>query len=114
MPGPDPQPPQPHPISAARWLLMLVPSALVIILPALLSVIGNLLGSDVLMPAIAMVAIIGVALGVVLCFEYGDRLEKWLHGEIRNRSRALGYGFLILIVNAIIAFAGCAALAAFP
>ena len=55
----------------------------------------------------------GVVTSLVLCFQFGVLLETWLHGKIKNGYRAFGFGFLILIMNTFISFAGCGVLMAF-
>lgn len=105
MPELDPKPRQTRGVSVGRWFLLLLPSALAIIIPLMLSVIRSVFGTPVVETAIPL-AILSIPAGLVLCFEYGDRLEKWRHGEIRNGYRALGFGFLVLIVNAITALVG--------
>jgi len=111
MPEPEPQPPQLRPISVERWLLMLTPSLLMLIAP----IVGGALargfdkkGEALTSAALGFMLLI-VALGTALCFVLGFLLEKWRVGNLRDWSRPLGYGCLILIVNGIISFAGCAA-----
>jgi len=110
MPDPDPQPPQPRSISPTRWLLMLTPSTLVIAAPLIAQAWSqaNLkLGEDTLGILIVSAAL-GVVTAIVLCFILGVFLEKWHHGNVRSWPRAIGCGFLILIVNGITSVAGCA------
>ena len=52
--------------------------------------------------------LIALAVATVLCFVLGFLLEKRRGGNLRDWSRPIGYGVLILIVNGIISFAGCA------
>ena len=111
MPEPDPQPPQPRPISAERWLLMLTPSLLMLIAPIVGGALARGLdkkGEALTSAALGFMLLI-VALAAALCFVLGFLLEKWRGGNLRGRQHPIGFGFLILIVNGIIAFAGCAA-----
>ena len=106
MPDPDPQPPKPRAVSPARWLLMLLPSVLMIGAPVIGWVsdvfhIYQRVGFD------TNPELLCLALAVPLCFFLGCRLEKWRYGERWNGFNAFGYGFLILIVNGFISFAGC-------
>ncbi len=105
-PEPSPSPPPPRTVPVWKWLLLLTPSVTLFILLTILSVIRKLFGSVAVEITIPMVILILPA-GVVLCFECGDRLEKWRHGEIRNSYRAVGFGFLILIVNVITSIVVC-------
>ncbi len=110
MPDPEPQPPQPRPVSAARWLLLLTPSVLTITAPLVADASSRALhmqGEKSLGAAIGIMLLI-LALATVLCFVLGFLLEKWRGGDLRDWSRPIGYGFLILIVNGIISSAGCA------
>jgi hypothetical protein len=107
MPDPDPQPPQPRPVSAVRWLLMLTPSGLVIAVPMILTAYERLFSPSLMMPSVTII-FLSWAFGLWLCLRFGIRLEKWLHGEIKDSQRAFRYGFLIAFVNGIISFAGCA------
>ena len=110
VPEPDPQPPQPCPVSAARWLLMLTPSVLAIAAPFIGELGGyavNMRGEQALGATIGFILLM-LALATVLCFVLGFLLVKWRGGSLRDRSRPIGYGVLILIMNGIIAFAGCA------
>ena len=93
-------------------MLLLVPSVVVIVLPFTLSMIRSLFGASVAVIAIPWV-ILSLPVALVLCFEYGDQLEKWRHGEIRNGYRAFGFGVLILIVNAVTTLVGFGLVAIF-
>lgn len=87
---------------------MMVPSMLVIAVPPIAeawaranhqrSELGMLIGLTLLNSMVA----------IVLCFVFGFLAERWRWGSIRNGLRAVGFGFLILFMNGIIAFAGCA------
>ena len=110
MPDPDPQPPQPRSTSPARWLLMLTPSVLTIASPLIAqawSQANRKPGEDTL-GILILSELLSVVAAIVLCFILGVFLEKWHHGNVRSWPRAIGCGFLILIVNGIISFAGCA------
>ncbi|MEO6788755.1 MAG: hypothetical protein ABI318_21750 [Chthoniobacteraceae bacterium] len=106
MPEPDPQPPKPRAVSPARWLLMLLPSVLVLSVPIIADTLNRFHLADsegffgpMLTTYLAVV--------VMLCFGLGFRLDKWRHEKIESVARAVSYGFLILFVNLLIAFAGC-------
>ena len=106
MPDPDPQPPKPRAVSPARWLLMLLPSVLAIGAPFIawgadVAHIHRRVGFDV------TVEMLCLYLALPLSFFLGYRLEKWWHGEKWDGLRVFGYGFMILIVNGFISFAGC-------
>ena len=71
MPEPDPQPPQPRPISPALWLQMLLPSVLVLSTLAFARMFENAsLGS-----LCAMIYSIWV-FAFYLCFRFGFMLER--------------------------------------
>jgi hypothetical protein len=106
MSDPVPQPPQPHPISAAQWLSLLSPSAFTIAVPLVLSTLRTLTRSLWMDEPVGLL-LLNLFVGIVLCFVFGVRLEKWRRGSVQNDFRALGYGFLILVVNTFISFAGC-------
>ena len=110
MPEPDPQPPHPRPISAARWLLLLTPSVLTITAPLVADASSRALHMQVekSLGAAIGISLLILALATVLCFVLGFLLEKWRGGDLRDWSRPIGYGFLILIVNGVISSAGCA------
>ena len=111
MPEPDPQPPEPRPISPVHWLLLLTPSLLMLIAPAVGGTLARGLdrkGEALTGAALGFMLLI-VALAVGLCFVLGFLLEKWRRGETKDAQRAVGFGVLILFVNGIISFAGCAA-----
>ena len=107
MPDPDPQPPQPRAVSPARWLLMLLPS--VIMLAMLWCAHSpHFPGARYELPEwSAYLLLSSPVLAVALCFWFGFRLEKWQRGEIKSVVRAIGLGFLILFNNCCIFFAGC-------
>ena len=110
MPEPDPQPTQPRPVSAARWLLMLTPSVLAIAAPLIADASSRALhiqGEGSLGAAIGIMLLI-LAIATVLCFILGFLLGKWRGGNLRDWSRPIGFGVLILIVNGFISFGGCA------
>jgi hypothetical protein len=112
MPEPDPQPPQPRRISAARWLLMLVPSVPMLAAPFIedaLVRVRNQTDSEERIGTSIEVFFVAVFLSAVLAEIMGFLLEKWLHGSSRIYSRAAGYGVLIFFIDCIIAFVGCAA-----
>lgn len=106
MPEPDPQPPQPRPIHPARWLLMLVPSVLTIGAPFVgmfaRQHIYESHGVDFTPEFLSL------AVALLLSFFLGFLLEKWRGGNLRDWSRPIGFGLLILIVNGFISFGGCA------
>ncbi len=52
-----------------------------------------------------------LASATVLCFILGFLLEKWRGGNLRDWSRPIVFGILILIVNGFISFGGCAVIA---
>jgi hypothetical protein len=106
MPEPDPQPPQPRSVSPARWLSLLTPSAFTIAVPLIFEAFAKLHGS--LRPAYPFgLLLLNLTAGFALSFVFGFFLEKWRWGGIENDFRALGYGFLILIVNTFTSYAGC-------
>ena len=103
MPDPDPQPPKPRAVSPARWLLLLLPSALVL---------SAVMIADALEERIEIsgwyvdaIPFFIVAVAVTLCFVLGFLLEKWLRGEIKSIVWAINYGFMILFGNGFIFFA---------
>jgi hypothetical protein len=106
MPDPDPQPPQPHSVSAARWLLMLLPSVLAIAAP-FIGAFARRLYQHPNYRLDFRPELLCLAISTVLCFFLGFRLEKWRRGTSNDFEAAIGFGILILIVNGIIAFAGC-------
>ena len=106
MPEPDPQPPQPRPVSAARWLSLLTPSAFTIAVPLVMSALGKLSMSLRIADPLGLLCL-NLFVGILLCFVFGFFFEKWRWGTFQNGPRALGCGVLILIVNGIISFAGC-------
>ena len=117
MPDPDPHPPQPRPVSAARWLLMLVPSVPIIISPFLADAWGRShdlkLSDDLIGTAIGML-LSTLCAALVFSLVISFLLEKWRHGTVESFSRAIYYGLLIFSANLFIAFAGCAVGAAIP
>lgn len=89
---------------------MLTPSVLAIAAPLIGELGGyalNKRGEQALGATIGFILLM-LALATVLCFVLGFLLEKWRGGNLRHWPRAIGSGFLILIVNGIISFAGCA------
>ena len=91
--------------------MMLTPSALAVAAPLVPDALSRVLptsGEKALGTAIGIMLLI-LAIAFVLCFVLGFLLEKWRGGSLRDWSRPIGYGFLILFVNGIISFAGCAA-----
>ena len=106
MPDPEPQPPQPLPVSPARWLSLLTPALLTISAPFVGMFARRHLyeshGVDVTPELLCL------TVALLLCYFLGFRLEKWRGGDLRDWSRPIGFGVLILIVNGIIAYAGCA------
>ena len=108
MPDLDPQPPQPRPISAARWLLMLTPSVIVIFTLFFDSVLQSFHLSIVGTNRIEGFSLL-FALG--LCFFLGFRLETWRHAGKRNILRSFCFSYVVAICNLSIiialAFAGC-------
>ena len=110
MPDPDPQPPKPHAVSPARWLLMLLPSVPLLIAPVVADVVMRLRaprpGEDAIGIAI-LVFLIAFLISSLLSFVLGFRLEKWRRGTIENKSEAIAASAIILFTNCLIAFAGC-------
>ena len=104
MPDPDPQPPKPRPVSPARWLLMLLPSVIVMATPLCSSLvfINRKAGEPNYMMLLWFPAI-----AAMLCFVLGFQLEKWRRGTLAEPERAIGFGFLILILNTIASYGGC-------
>ena len=108
MPDPDPQPSKPRAIFPIRWLLLLSPSALLIVPIVVATAFAR---RDIEYPN-AMSERVGeiVSMAIliaapVLCFALGFLLEKWLRGKIASVLWALNYGFMILFANALIVFA---------
>ena len=95
MPEPDPQPPQPRDVSPARWLLMLLPSALLFVMPIIVGEHDPINGGN-------PYAWLGLAIPLMLCFALGFMLEHWRRGENTNPFRSLGFGFLILLLNYVV------------
>jgi hypothetical protein len=109
MPKPDPQPPQPRAISPARWLLMLLPSVPILLTPSQIETVGSRGPSEAQISHLIGRGLITLAFAAALSCALGFLLEKWRHGSVENRFRAVGYGIAIFIVNCIVAFAGCTA-----
>ena len=112
MPDPDPQPPQPRAVSPARWLLMLLPSVPMLLTPSQIETIGCD-GSDGLsraqMTYLALRLVLGLASAAALSFAIGLKLEKWEHGFVESKLRAVGFGIAIFFANCLIASLGCTA-----
>ncbi len=109
MPEPELKPPQPRPISAARWLLMLVPSVPMLISPLIADAWAHRIQEppgEAVGAALVMLLITGT-ISAVLSFCLGFALVKWRRGDLRDWFRPLCYGLIILIGNGLIAFAGC-------
>ena len=102
MPAPDPQPPKPRAVSPARWLLLLLPSALVLSTPLL----ANMFKASTAGFLCLMIYPIWIS-AFVLCFRFGFILERWRWGTAKDAGNPIAYGFLILFVNAVVSFAGC-------
>ena len=97
MPDPDPQPPKPRAVSPARWLLMLLPSVIVLIPPYITCHTGH---SHILkFKGVDYTDEITLAVSILACFFLGFRFEKWRFENNENRLRAIGRGFLILVIN---------------
>jgi hypothetical protein len=112
MPDPEPQPTQPRAISTARWLLMLTLSVIAIAAPLIADVwlSAHLLPTDDPVGTLLWMLIFTLLIPVFaigLSFGLGYRLDKWRGDSPQHSLRPIGYGFAILIVNCIIAFAGC-------
>jgi len=106
MPDPDPQPPKPRAVSPARWLLMLLPSLVMLVT---IQFSDEWLGSnhghdtsDKFFWAVVTAAVLSMLLGFAL--------HNWRCPGIKDGGRALGDGYLVFIVNAILALAGCSAI----
>jgi hypothetical protein len=110
MPEPDPQPLQPRLIHPVRWLLMMVPSMLVIAVPPIAEAWAHHQRSKQTFGDLIGLTLLNSMVAIVLCFVLGFLAERWRWGSIRNVLRVVGFGFLILFMNGIIAFAGCAAI----
>ncbi len=113
MPDLDSQPPQPRAVAIWRWLLLLTPSVIGLAYP-LFYQITQMMKADI--PAVGnWLDVMGLswALAAVLGFVLGYLLEKWRWGENTNLDRVLSNGFLIIVVNVVINFAGCAAIASY-
>lgn len=91
-----------------QWLSLLTPSTFTIAVPLVMSTLGRLTSSRWLPDPVGLLCL-NLLVGIVLCFVFGFRLEKWRWGSIRNEARVFGQGILILIVNTFTAFAGCTA-----
>ena len=113
MSEPDPQPPQPRPISTARWLLMLVPSVPMLLAPQIVKVWTD--SHDPRTTEGMLAKVLGLfafhfTIAMVLSIVMGLLLEKWRYGAVQNLSRAIGSGASILFTNFFIAWAGCTAI----
>jgi len=84
----------------------LTPSAFTIAVPLVMTTLANL-DKSLRMDDPFGLLLLNLFVGVVLCFVFGVRLEKWRRGSVQNDFRALGYGFLILFVNTFVSFEGC-------
>jgi len=112
MPDPDPQPAKPRSVSVARWLLLLTPSMPLLVSPSIAdawSRAHHIQGEATVGPAL-VTALFSFPAFIVLSFVLGFRLEKWTGGNRKSWLRPIGCGFLILILNFLIAFAGCRAI----
>ncbi len=117
MPDPDPHPPQPRPVSAARWLLMLVPSVPMIVSPFIQDAQIRLRGqtdSEDRIGTSIVVFFLTLCASAVLSLIMGFLLEKWRHSVIESFSRAILYGLLIFFTDCFVAFTGCTVGAAIP
>ena len=107
MAEPDLKPPQPRPISAMRWLLMLVPSVPILLTPSQIDTVGGRGPSEAQISHLIGRGFIALAFAAALSCALGFLLEKWRRGSVENRFRAVGYGIAIFIVNCFVGFAGC-------
>ena len=109
MPDPDPQPPKPRAVSPARWLLMLLPSVPMLLTPSQIETVGMDGPWEAEMTYLALRLALGLASAAALSFAIGLKLEKWEHGFVENKFRAVGFGIAILFANCLIASLGCTA-----
>ena len=110
MPDPDPQPPKPRAVSPARWLLLLLPSVPMLIAPLIEDAqvhLRNQVDSEDRIGTVIVVFLLALSVSAVLSVIMGLLLEKWRYGAIKDNSRAIFCGFLILLVNCFISFTGC-------
>ena len=110
MPKPDLGPPPQRGMSFGRWLLLLLPSVPMLVSPLIANAAACLCGLGIGEAQISNALekfIVSFAVSAVLSVIMGLLLEKWRHGAIEKHSRALSYGFQILVTNFFIAFAGC-------
>jgi len=110
MPEPDRQPPQPRPISTARWLLLLTPSLPMLVAPLIAQawVRANHERSETAMSRLFWVFLVAFPISAVLSIILGVQKEKWQHGRIESRARAFANGQGILFTACFIAYGGCA------
>ena len=109
MPVPDPQPPQPRAISPARWLLLLLPSVPILVMPWIKNPWGRIPTGDFSNDQFQIfddIVYIAIAVGAVMSLIMGFALEKWRHGALANLFRVIGYGWLIFAVNFSISICG--------
>jgi hypothetical protein len=110
MHDPEPRPSHPRPVSSVRWLLLLTPSTIAVTVPLMGDAWAR---AHQMQGQMGVGAAIGfmlsaLAVAIALSFVLGFLLAKWRWGNVPGRVRAITYGFLILLVNGFIAFAGCA------
>ncbi len=100
---PDSKPPLPKPRTVPfwKWPLLLLPSALLLATPVTYPLLRPFFT-----PSREIVDLrpewVVLAIAFPLCFVLGHRLETWLRGDDRDFDRAMRFGCLILVGNALI------------
>ena len=109
MPDPDPQPPQPRAVSPARWLLLLLPSVPMLLMPSQTETVGGSGPSEAQISRLIQKGLFALVGAAALSFALGLLLEKWRRGSAENGFRAVCFGVAIFFINCLLAFAGCSA-----
>jgi hypothetical protein len=103
----EPKPAQPNALPFWKWMLLLMPSLMVLAAPVAGDFGANALNKPGELEPTIEIALLTIGLAAVLCFVLGFFFEKWCCADSRNWWRLLGWAILILIVNGTIAFGGC-------
>ncbi len=105
MPDPDLQPPKPRAVSIVRWLLLLLPSVMILVTP---TQIPSGEATEARIAKLVGTGLLNLAIAAVVSIVFGILLERWRRGSVEDGFRAFSYGLLIFFVNCLIGFTGCA------
>ena len=97
-------------MSAARWLLLLLPSVPMLLAPSIAdawSRAHNIQGERTMGPALGAL-LITFAISAVFSIILGVQMEKWKRGSVRSLPRVIVYALNILFTACFVAWAGCA------